>query len=235
MNESSPPKGSASNAPTDRPASSSGACTRVPSPSPTVARREFFHSHQRPQTALRVHGTDAEKARLAQLTANLSFGWPQHLNIAQTAVCGELIRTRGEAGDIRTGLVRDETAAGRARYYGGRLDRHPMTRYPLPARRIVAELKTAAVSVEGPALEDFCERTVRNHDPQDRLRINRRTLEAIAGQLERRGVLARRKDCWRLAIPSMGDWAAEAVREASAHATRMSARMGTMRPPHKPL
>ena len=168
--------------------------------------------------ALRVHGTDAEKAGLAELTADLSFGWPQHLNIAQTAVCGELVRSRGEAGDIRTDVVRDETAVGRGRYYAGRLDHHPMTRYPLMARRIVAELKAAAVSVEGPALEDFCERAVRKHDPQDRLRMDRRTLEAIAGQLERRGVVARRKDCWRLAIPSMGDWAAQAVREADARA-----------------
>ena len=179
---------------------------------------ECAESTLRMLDALRVHGTDAEKARLAELTADLSFGWPQHLNIAQTAVCGQLVRTRGEAGDVRTGVVRDETAGGRARYYARRLDHHPMERYPMMARRIVAELKAAAVSVEGPALEDFCERTVRKHDPQDRLRMDRQTLEAIAGQLERRGVVARRKDCWRLAIPSMGDWAAQAVREADAAA-----------------
>ena len=170
--------------------------------------------------ALRVHGTVAEQTRLAELTADLAFGWPQHLNIAQTAVCKELIRTRGEARSIRTDIVQDETALGRARYYAGRLDHHPMTRYPLMARRIVAELKTAAVSVEGPALEDFCERTVREHDPQNRLRMDRQTLEAIAGQLERRGVVARRNNCWRLAIPSMGDWAAEALEETAARQRR---------------
>ena len=177
-----------------------------------LSRQECVESTLKMLRELRAEGTDTEKATLAEWTAELSFGWPQHLSIAQSAVCRELLRTDGEVRGVLKEAVREETAAGRESYYAARLDHQPMDRYPLMTRRIVAELKTAPVSVEGPALENFCERVVREHDPHNELQLDRPTLEAIAEQLEHKGVIARRGYHWKLAIPSMGDWAAREVK-----------------------
>ena len=176
-----------------------------------LSRQECVESTLKMLHELRAEGTDEETVAVAELTAELSFGWPQHLSIAQRVVCEELLRTGGKVRGVSDETVRSATAAGRERYYAARLDDDPMVRYPLMTRRIVAELKTARVSVEGPALENFCERVARQHDPHNELRMDRPTLEAIAAQLERKGVVTRRKHCWRLAIPSMGDWAAREV------------------------
>lgn len=74
---------------------------------------------------LKVDGTSAEKSRVAEMVAALSFGWPHHLRGAQGALCDELVRTDGVWGEVDAHGIRRESERNRHDYYLGRLD-HPI-------------------------------------------------------------------------------------------------------------
>ena len=100
---------------------------------------------------LRPHGPDEQKARLAELTAELSFGWPQHLNIAQKSLCEELLRTNGQAEPVDTRRMARKTAARRAEYYERRIQ-HP--------RSTAIQRSLTGCWPELPATRTFATRTI---------------------------------------------------------------------------
>lgn len=156
---------------------------------------------------LGVGGSQAERENSARLVAGLSQGWPQHLNRAQAALCKELIHTSGRLSRVDAAKVKEKSDQMRFEYYAERLDHPPLSSQPRLVRCIVAEMETAEIHTDHPQLRNFCMRVIEKHDPDGASELDKDSMQAIADALAEKGVLSRLNGFWKLAIPSMGDWA----------------------------
>lgn len=66
-------------------------------------------------------GDPSECMALAQRVARISYGWPQHLNRAQEALCRELGRVNGDLVRVDFARVEHDSDEARAGYYNNRL------------------------------------------------------------------------------------------------------------------
>ena len=154
---------------------------------------------------LSVVGDESQYNRAAQMTAALSFGWPQHLHCAQQALCRELLQTDGVLEDVRVENVREEADQRRQSYYERRL-----RGTVLNVRRNLTALVVERVGKERPAdriaLADLCEDEIQRSGLADNPNFGATSGEFAAALVEQ-GVLAFAPDCrYDLAIPSMGRW-----------------------------
>ena len=152
-----------------------------------------------------VIGCDADKERAAMSVAELSHGWPQHLHGAQTALCGELLRTDGSLDAVDWERVRSESDRSRHEYYHRRLFNTVLDMVPEATAQIVAKVRQ-----QHPRrlfdLEGLCEAEMARMG-LDKEPMFRATPEKFATALVERGVLAIAPAGWYdVAIPSMGEW-----------------------------
>ena len=157
---------------------------------------------------LRVVGTGDEREGLAEMAAKLSFGWPQHLHCAQTAVCRELLRTDGVVVDVDADAVLGDTARRRDEYYRRRISGTALNAAggTLTAAVVGRVTTMAAPPGDEVALAGIC-----------REEMHRTGLDAnpdfgstpgeYASLLLEKGVLTPCEDgIYDVAIPSMADW-----------------------------
>ena len=166
---------------------------------------ECAESTQMMLDELAVVGDEAQNDRTARMTADLSFGWPQHLHCAQQALCRELLLTDGVLNDVNVEHVRKESDHRRENYYERRL-----RGTVLNARRNLTALVVERVVKERPAdriaLADLCEDEILRSGLADNPNFGATSGE-FADALVEQGVLAFAPDCrYDLAIPSMRRW-----------------------------
>ncbi len=176
-----------------------------------MAAEECAESTAMMLAALGAGGGDAEKDRAAGLAAELSYGWPQHLHIAQTALCRELLRTDGTLRGIDSDRVRTESDRRRHDYYAKRLSGSVLGLRPSFTAAVVARV-TALRPHDWLTLADLCEDELQ----QSGLAANPNfdaTSGEFAAALVERGVLSITPDGrYDVAIPSMARWLAAGTR-----------------------
>ncbi len=161
---------------------------------------------------LEVCSSPAEREDAAGFVAELSQGWPQHLNRAQAALCEELIHTGGRLNGVDPAKVKEKSDQMRFEYYAERLDHPPLSSQPRLVKRIVAAMGAAEIRTDHPALRNFCMRVIEKHDPRGESELDKDSVQAIADTLVEKGVLGKLNGFWELAIPSMGDCARQTLR-----------------------
>jgi len=72
-------------------------------------------------------GSQSERESAARFVAELSQGWPQHLNRAQAALCEELIHASGRLNAVDSAKVKEKSDRMRFEYYAERLDHPPLS------------------------------------------------------------------------------------------------------------
>ena len=174
-----------------------------------MAAEECAESTSMMLAALGVDGGQAEKDRAARLAAELSYGWPQHLHIAQTALCGELLRTNGALRGIDADRVRAESDERRHQYYARRLSGSVLGDWPDLTAAVVARVSEERPATP-PAIAELCwnEQLRQGLDSNPRFKP---TPEEFAAALLERGVLSFTPEGhYDVAIPSMVRWLARA-------------------------
>ena len=135
--------------------------------------------------------------------ADLSRGWPQHLNRVQAALCRELARTGGRIDAVDDSAVEGQSDQARFAYYRSRMDDPVLATRPGLAAAFAERLDTER-PYDLMALTDLCGEEMsalgidqgRWFDPHDYVQA-----------LIERGVLAKDDaDLYRMAIPSMRNW-----------------------------
>ena len=161
-----------------------------------------------------AEGDSREKERACGTVAELSHGWPQHLNGAQRALGRELLSTGGVLAGVNFGAVRSESDRIRRNYYRARLSDTVLDIVPAATARIVAEV-TETRPGRMYELEGVCEDVIADMglDKDGRFRTD---AEEFAKTLVERGVLAITPGgSYDVAIPSMLDHLNEISQPAS--------------------
>lgn len=148
-------------------------------------------------------GDDDELADASRFVADLSRGWPQHLNRAQAALCRELVRAEGHVGAIDRNAVQRQSDQSRYAYYRSRLDDPVLAVRPGLAAALASKLAEDR-AYDLMSLADLCAAEMA------RLGINAaqwfEPRDYVRAMIER-GVLAQDgEDEYAVAIPSMKDW-----------------------------
>ena len=152
---------------------------------------------------LGVAGTNAEKARAAELVAALSFGWPHHLRGAQSALCGELVRTGGVLGEVGVDGIRQESERNRHDYYLGRLDHPILAKHRPVTLSVIAEIHECRPRSVG-ELGRLCREQMDRAGWPDLADPDK-----FAYALVEKGAVSAGPDgACEIPIPSMADWAA---------------------------
>lgn len=167
------------------------------------------------------------KEKMARLLSSFSSGWPQHLALAQKAFCEDIIKAEGVLGHADIGWIKQRAAALRAMYYEKRLNQPVFNRNKYVTREIVAEIHSSGILDIPQQLENLCARVIRHAGPRSETGMDEANAPAIADALIDKGVVQARQGLWKLAIPSMGNWAAQGLRQAKA---RPSSREALERP-----
>ena len=151
-------------------------------------------------------GGPGERRVAADVVADVSYGWPQHLFCAQRALCGELALARGVLGRLDFAAVREQAARARSRYYDGRVDSAPLKgRMPL-VRAVAAEAIARAASDELD-LADITAALVEGDDFRGQRRYDNVDADEFANAMIEKGILAfDRDDQVAIPIPSMATW-----------------------------
>ena len=145
---------------------------------------------------------------MADLTGELAHEWPQHLHCAQVSLCEELLRTDGALRDVDTRRVRERSDAMRHAYYDLRLDYAPFRIDRPTTRRILVEI--ASRDVRGDiALESVCAGAIERAGLSEPFAGRGVTPLHFSDALIEKGIVRDKKGLWRVAIPSMAEWAAE--------------------------
>lgn len=176
-----------------------------------MAAEECAESTAMMLAALGAGGGDAEKDRATRLAAELSYGWPQHLHIAQTALCRELLRTDGALRGIDADRVQAESDRRRHDYYAKRLSGSVLGLRPSLTAEIVSKV-TAQRPRDQLALTKTC-RSEMQHQRLDNDPDFEPAPKEVAAALLARGVLSFTPDGrYDAAIPSMARWLAAGAR-----------------------
>ena len=151
-------------------------------------------------------GGPGERRMAADVVADVSYGWPQHLFCAQRALCGELARTGGVLGRLDFEAVREQAARARSRYYDGRVDSAPLKgRMPL-VKAVAAQAIARAVSDELD-LADITAALVEGDDFRGQRRYDNVDADEFASAMIEKGILAfDQDDQVAIPIPSMATW-----------------------------
>lgn len=154
---------------------------------------------------LDVEGDAAKQNDAAEFVTSMAYGWPQHLHVVQTALCRELLRTRGQVSRIDYETLARDSDSMRSSYYAARLRATVLEEEP----RLTAAAATTVANMDDVGLaklEHVCsvcleipglvERDPANYDPVE-----------IAQTLVRKGVIAKNDSgSYEPSIPSMVTW-----------------------------
>ena len=156
--------------------------------------------------ALNPDGSVQQRQVLAEQVAQFSYGWPQHLNRAQSAMCDELLRSDGAIERMDLHRVEQSADEARGRYYEGRLQTSVLDRSPSLAYRVISAVGSGRVA-ELDDLEAICQEQI-----DARGRPYGASAAAVATALIEKGVVcATRDQGYVVPIPSMVRWAEEQV------------------------
>ena len=172
-----------------------------------LAGDECAESTSKMLSALRVHGTSEEKARLARLTAELSSGWPAHLSAAQQSLCEALLRNRGEAALVDTQWMVRTTMTRRAGYYESRIQHPPLDSNSVLTCRMLVEIALNQNIRTRHDLWEACADIIEEYGPKGRFPMDPVQGKAFGEAFRQRGLTTESEGRIQLAIPSMGDWA----------------------------
>ena len=153
-----------------------------------------------------VRGRDAERAdHVCRLVARMSYGWPQHLNRAQAALCKELLRVGGELNAVNMEAVSKLSDASRHAYCRDRMAGTVLAEAPEIAASMAAALKSA-VAVNRRTLTKMCRESMDNLDLDKDPDFDTKPATYVRSMIER-GILAENDDGqFTLAIPSIETW-----------------------------
>ena len=159
-------------------------------------------------TDIDAHGDSGEIESVAERTGTLAYGWPQHLNCAQTALCNELLSVGGELRKIDFPKVVKETTSMREEYYADRIW-GTMLLHEFRLTAAVALTLSKMPKVDFSQLEDLCAKCLATPDLVARRHVNYGP-GTIAQELIRRGVIALNDEgSYEPSIPSMVTWLRE--------------------------
>ena len=153
-----------------------------------------------------VAGRDVERAdHICRLVARMSYGWPQHLNRAQAALCKELLRLDGELNAVNLDAVTKQSDASRYAYYRDRMAGTVLAEAPEIAASMAAALKSA-VAVNRRTLTKMCRESMDNLDLHKDPDFATKPARYVRTMIER-GILAENDDGqFMLAIPPIETW-----------------------------
>lgn len=172
-----------------------------------MAPEECAESASKMLAALRAEGDGSEQDGAARLVAELSYGWPQHLHIARTALCRELLRTNGAVRAVDAEEVRAESDQRRHEYYAKRLSSSALGLRPSLTAEVVAKV-TAEPPGDRLALTKLCRRELERQGLDDDPDFEPTPREFAAALLERGVLSLTPDDRYDVAIPSMARWLA---------------------------
>ncbi|MDE0422174.1 MAG: ATP-binding protein [Gammaproteobacteria bacterium] len=173
-----------------------------------MAQNECAESARMMLDALGAVGSDEEKAFAAGGVARLAYGWPQHLHIAQTALCSELLRTNGSLRDVDTGRVQEETIRRRHLCYESRLDGSVLGLDRHFTKRVIVKISEQSPPVVD-ELDDLCGEAMKQAGWSEKPRLAKITSIEFVDALVAKGVVTVSRSGCEVAIPSMVDWAAD--------------------------
>ena len=173
-----------------------------------MAEDECAESTTKMLDKLDVVGDPAETENAAQMVAALSYGWPQHLNGAQVALCRELRRTNGVLRDVNADQVARESNQLRHDYYRDRLAHPVFSLDPRVTKRIIVEVDRRPIRTI-PQLNALCDEEVTQAGLAEDPFFREIPPGGFARTLVEAGVvtITPQRGC-KVAIPSMVDWAA---------------------------
>ena len=173
-----------------------------------MAEDDCAESTRKMLEKLGVVGDDTEREGAAEMVAALSYGWPQHLNCAQVALCSELRRTLGILRDIDVDRVAHASDQLRYDYYLDRLAHPVFSLDPSVTKRIIVEVDRRPIQTI-PQLNALCDEEVARAGLADDPFFLEIPAGGFARTLVEKGVvtITPQRGC-EVAIPSMVDWAA---------------------------
>ncbi len=160
-----------------------------------------------------VCATMPEEDRICREIARLSCGWPQHLSLAQKALCRGLLAVDGSVERVDIARMQQEADDARYSYYEARVAQLPVGEYRNIIVGILGELAEQE-SCSLAALGHLCKKHI-DRDAQVNAAVRLyATPEEYVKALLAKGILCRdRNDFVDFAIPSMRTWAQVRARE----------------------
>ncbi len=192
----------------------------------TMTQEECAASTQQLLAAFDVEGTIETRHTLCELVARLSHGWPQHLNIAQKALCRELLRVDGQPECIDTARMESEATHRRHIYYESRLNNPILGKNKHITFAVLSELAKKGACFKG-EVEDMCRLSIKAHCNDAGDMKEYATPATYTETLIDKGILSEDDDNdLTFAIPSMGSW-------AQLRAEELARKRLTLWPPHQ--
>jgi len=155
-------------------------------------------------------GAIGDREDAARRTASLSFGWPQHLTTAQEALRDELIREEiaGDLSKADFARIKRQSGESRASYYKSRIEHGLPSRNKALTLRMLDALRTRPICMDIQELGERCAQIIESHPQTGRFQILPDQGLDYAEALIQKGVVVETDKGFEIAIPSMGDWAA---------------------------
>ena len=152
-------------------------------------------------------GTKCEYREAARLTAELAFGWPQHLCRSQQALAAEICRTRGDLAGIERDHIEVQTKKARDAYYSGRVVASPT----LADCRVAVYNVIREVAEQSPLAPDGLFRLCKSAlGDEEHAMLEEGDARVMADEMVQLGVVVEQPDeRFAVPIPSMVDWATE--------------------------
>ena len=170
--------------------------------------------------ALEVAGDEPEISEAARLIAKLSYGWPQHLNEAQGALCVELLQTNGALAAVDADRVQRESDRRRGNYYRRRLAGTVLSERLGLTAGVVSRVTAERPPDLGTALIDVCGEEMKRRGLSEDPAFDT-TAKEFAAILVERGVLSVADDYrYEAAIPSMSRWLVDNAADLDARGRR---------------
>ena len=172
-----------------------------------MAKDECAESTGKMLEKLGVVGDSTQREQAARMAAELSYGWPQHLNCAQVALCRELLRVSGALDAMDAARVANVSDQMRYDYYRDRLAHPVLSLDPSVTKRIIVEVDRRSIRTI-PQLNALCDEAVAQAGLADDPFFVEIPPGGFARTLLEKGVVTvtPQGGC-ELAIPSMVDWA----------------------------
>ncbi len=159
---------------------------------------------------LRDLGGKEDLFGLAELSANLSRGWPAHLHSAQRAICENLIEVEGDYRSVDFEEVERRSDELRFEYYENRL------KAVLPKERNLLLHIASEIKENAPLQMRHIDKICRSAKSKHGERSHDMPAEEISDLLLVKGIITKRFDgpnqIYKLAIPSMGEWAKQQIK-----------------------
>ena len=147
----------------------------------------------------------ASKKELANKSEEWSFGWPQHLQGAQKAICEQLLNTKGDLSCLNHNTIEQRCRELRGLYYSDRLELIPVSDVdPNVTKVIIDEIHKQKPPHSAEHLALLCQKVINQIAMQEK---TLKECEATATALIEKGIVESKGGKWELSIPSMASWA----------------------------